>query len=600
MNQNLPDIIRGNEDLRQALLEQDGFMKYVAEHIDDGEDGLTIYARYQEHVYADYRKENSWNPDAQLKSGEELRLEALGPTNHLTKELFLRWDLEQILADNHEEAAETVKNFYDGYLAYAWREFFELRNPEHATDLGLYITLMEQFSEPYGLARRCMELTLKEHHSIGWTEDDKYDYYRIAEYYYFYFDASTRQGKRAFDRLRRGVKEWLEGKSDEESRELAVDMLKKVKWFSQHIYNDEAVCFLNGVPFPLEDKRWLRDMARSLDKKPDIMGPYFSEFVFLLQEVGRIWAARLLKEHRIDLHTLEKEACSFMQPYEAGNDGYDYHYYVDHYYNSDNPNTCCVNSNSKAKELLYLRYGKKIEVISEEYDEKVTKKDSLSNEYNINRNSKRKKFKQGVPSTVPPPPKYLTLKYFRFDKPKILEIQERRVLYLYNKWMFPETNKDESWGWLAPKVSLAQFRQLFTGQKIACSLEFAKNDAILMQFFKCLLVYKTNKSFHNKELLIKKQIYLSSSRLLREQFGITSSPVVKRLNEEDFKRIKESIYILDYNRTLPIKQGGSDDDIDLRDEIIQRFSNNIDLGVDSNVDIEDAIKSGELHSGNRT
>ena len=394
MKKILPDIIRENKDLKKVLLEQEGFMKYVAEHIDDCKDGLSLYAQYQEQVFATYRIDNSWNPDVLLMTEEELRTKALGPDNHLTKELRLRWNLEQLLADVQEdETAETVKNFYDGYMAYAWREFFELRNPEHATDLGLYKTLMEQFSRTDGLACRCMELTLKEHHNIGWTEDNKYDYYRIAEYYYFYFGDSTRQGKRSFDRLRRGVKELLEGKSDEESRELAVDMLEKVRWFSQHIYNDEAVCSLNGVSFPLEDKRWLRDMARNLDKKPGIMGSYFSEFVFLLQEVGRIWAARLLKEHRIDLHTLEKEAYSFIQPYEAGNDGYDYHYYVDHYYTSDSPNTCCVNSNSKAKELLYLRYGKKIEVDSDEYDEKASQKDSSSNE-SSKKGGQREKKKQ--------------------------------------------------------------------------------------------------------------------------------------------------------------------------------------------------------------
>lgn len=598
MEQTLDYKIREDEKFRQALLKQGGFMKFVTEHIDDGDDSLTLYARYQEHVFAAYRKENRWNPDAQLMSEEELRLEALGANNHLTKELRLRWNMEQLLADEDKETAGTVKNFYDGYMAYAWREYFEHRNPEHSTDLGLYKTLMEQFSGPSGLACRCMELTLKEHHNIGWTEDDKYDYYRIAEYYYFYFGDSTRQGKRSFDRLRRGVKELLEGKSDEESRELAVDMLEKVRWFSQHIYNDEAVCSLNGVPFPLEDKRWLRDMALSSNKKPGIMGPYLSEFVFLLQEVGRIWAARLLKEHRIDFYTLEKEAYSFMQPYNAGNDGYDYHYYVDHNYTNDSPNTCCVKSNSKAKELLYLRYGKKVEVISEEYDEKAIQKDSLSNESSINRSSGRIMIKQGVPSPVPTPPKYLTLKYFKNDKPKILEIQERRVAYLYNKWKFPETNIDDCWGWLAPEVSLAQFRQLFTGKIVACNLNFAKNDAILMQFFQYLLVYKTNISSHKKELLMEKQTSLSPTRLLREQFGITSSPVVGRVNEEDFKRIKESIYILDYHYTLPIKPGGSDDDYDLRDESIQQMSNNIDLGVYSNADVEQAVKSGELRTGN--
>ena len=606
MKQNLPNIIRENKELQQTLLEQEGgFMKYLVEHLDS--DGFTLYRRYQDYVLNEYLNANTWNPDVQLLPEEELRTKALGPDSHLTKELRLRWDLEQLLADVlDEETAETVKNFYDGYMAYAWREFFELRNPEHATDLGLYKTLMEQYSWPDGLACRCMELTLKEHHNTGWTENDKYDYYRIAEYYYFYFGDSTRQGKRAFDRLRRGVKEWLEGKSDEESRELAVDMLKKVKWFSQRVYNDEAVCSLNGVRFPLEDKQWLRDMARSLGEKPGIMGSYFSEFVFLLQEVGRIWAARLLKEHRIDLHTLEKEAYSFIQPYKARNDGYDYRYYVDHYYTNDSPNTCCVNSDSKAKELLYLCYGRKIEAEYEECYEKATHKDSPSGGPSKNEfKDDRIKPKPGLPQTVPPPPKNLTLKYFRNDE-TILKEQERRVAYLYNKWQFKKTDEDPSWGWLPSEISLEQFRELFTGKVVACKLKFAKNDAILMIFFKWLIKYKTKTDSHKKEFLIEPQTSLSATRLLSEQFGITSSPVVSRVynkdnkDNEDIKRIKESIYILDYNCVIPTKPGGRENEVDLRDDIIQQCSNNIDLGLDENVDVEDAIKSGVLRSGKHT
>lgn len=358
MNQNLPDIIRENEDLRQALLEQDGFMKYVAEHIDDGEDGLTIYARYQEHVYAVYRKENSWNPDAQLMSGEELWLVALGADNHLMKEFRSLKALERSLSGLPEEVADTVRGFYDGYMAYAWREYFERRNPEHCTDAGLYKVLMEQYLWPNGLAHRCMDIVLKEHHGKGLSEKDQYDYYRIAEYHYFYFDESGRQGKLAFNRLRRGVKEWLDGKDDEECRELAIDMLTKVRNFSQHIYNDEAVCSSNGVPFPLEDKRWLRQMAWDLGKKDTKACFYFCEFVQILAEIGHIWAARLLRKHNIDMHKLEEETYSFILPYTPKEDGYDYCYYVDHHYNTDNSKTCCVNNQREAKDLLYKSFSK--------------------------------------------------------------------------------------------------------------------------------------------------------------------------------------------------------------------------------------------------
>ena len=180
------------------------------------------------------------------------------------------------------------------------------------------------------------------------------------------------------------------------------------------------------------------------------------------------------------------------------------------------------------------------------------------------------------------------------------------MTYLYNKWQFKKTKEDSSWGWLPAEITLKQFRELFTGEVEACNLKFAANDAILMLFFQWLLTYKTTNDSGKKELLIEGQTCLSPTRLLREQFGITSSPVVARVynkdnkDNEDIKKIKESIYILDYNSVIPTMPGGRDNDEDLRDDTLQQCSNNIDLGLDPNVDIKDAIMSGVLHSGNHT
>jgi len=359
MKQNLPDYIRENENLRQALLAQEGFMKYVAEYVlNGGDDGLSLYAQYQEHIYADYRKANNWNGDAQIMSEDEFRLEALGQGNHLKKEFGYRKALENALSVlDEDEAAETVRRFYDGYIAYAWREYFERSHPEHASDVGFYQYFMEQFRQTNGLIYRCMKLAIKEHHGKGWNETDQFDYYRIAEYHYFYFDLCGPHGNSTFGRLRRGVKEWLEGKNDEECRELARDMLEKVRFFSQHIYNDEAVFGSNADPFTIEDKRWLRGSIEDFRPKSDsgIMR-LFRDFLFLLQEVCRIWAARLLRYHNTDLHELEKRVYSVLRPYSPKEDGFDYFHYVDHYYIYDNPNTCCVKNEQNAKELLYALY----------------------------------------------------------------------------------------------------------------------------------------------------------------------------------------------------------------------------------------------------
>jgi len=356
MEKTIDEYIREDKGLRQLLLGQEGFMKYVVEHIDD--DGLSLFSQYQEQVVVDYRKANMWNSDLQLLSGDELRLKALGPDNHLMPEFRCRKALESLLADQQEEAADAVRAFYDGYMAFAWREYFERRNPEHATVLGFYKTFMEQFRSPNGLAYLCLKLTLKEHHGEGWTEQDQYDYYRIAEYHYFYLDWCGPHGKRAFARLREGVKEWLYGKNGDECRELAEDMLEKVRFFSQHIYNDELVCYTGTKPFPLEDKRWLRTLVEGFGKKSDtdVMN-LLRDFLYLLQEIGRIWAARLLKIHGIDLHQLEKHNASSLRPYNSKKDGFDYFHYVDHYYTEDNPNTCCVKDCQHAKKLIYNLYA---------------------------------------------------------------------------------------------------------------------------------------------------------------------------------------------------------------------------------------------------
>lgn len=359
MKQLLPDYIKENENLRQTLLAQEGFMKYVTNYIINcGDDGLSLYAKYQKQVFDDYCKAYSWNPDTQLMTNNERWLIALGQGNHLKKEFGYRKTLEKALSDlDEEEAADTVKKFYDGYMAYAWRECFERNHPEHATDVGFYQHFMEQFRHPNGLVYRCMELAIKEHHGEEWTETDQYDYYRIAEYHYFYFDWCGPQGNRAFGRLRRGVKEWLDSKDDKECRELAKDMLEKVRFFSHHIYNDKAVCGSSNGVFPIEDKRWLRGLIENDWKKSDTDNMrLFRDFLYLLQEVCRIWAARLLRYHNSNFHEIEKRVYSFLRPYRQEEDGFDYFHYVDHYYIEDNPNTNCVKDVQNAKELLYTLY----------------------------------------------------------------------------------------------------------------------------------------------------------------------------------------------------------------------------------------------------
>lgn len=628
MKQNLPDYIRGNENLRQALSNQEGFMKYVVEYIKNGgEDGLLLYAQYQEHVYADYRKANTWNGDAQLLSDDEFWLEALGPRNHLKTEFEYRKALENALSEMDNEPADAARDYYDAYLAYAWRGFFERRNPEHVTDVGFYKIFMEQFQHPNGLVYRCMELAVKDHRGEAWTNDDCYDFYRIAEYYYFYFDTKRRPGMLSFDRLRRGVKEWLEGKDDEECRELAIDMLEKVRLFSQTIYNEGYVQYLRDVKYPAEDKvhfaltgkhlnldcflegaeererkgKWLREQINKAHLfKSDSILFYFTEFVFILKDIAHIWAARLLKKHDIDLHKLEEECRSFLLPYSSGKDGFDFSYYVDHYYKGDSPHTCCVKGRQKAKELLYALYeikeGDISTMITDIAEQPKQEEREIKEPINERRGGNGK-----APRVISHPPKYMTLKYITHTNKEITERQNNRVNLLYEKWRTPEAMQtDGGWGWLPADMTHSQFYKLFEGKDRKCNLKFKPDMVVLTYFLKCLLQYEIIDGKKKKKLLIEKQTSQSAPQLIRAHFDANAAYDYTRLSEIDIKRIKESIYILDWTAPLPIMPDGDDTDYDESDIAIQRFSDNIDLGVDLKADVEEAVISGELRMGKHT
>ena len=77
------------------------------------------------------------------------------------------------------------------------------------------------------------------------------------------------------------------------------------------------------------DGRWLREVANRTvlqelsDKvKTPSMRYYFADFVNILKDIGRIWAAQLLVRD-IDMKVLEKEVCCILKP---SNEPY---YYVD-------------------------------------------------------------------------------------------------------------------------------------------------------------------------------------------------------------------------------------------------------------------------------
>lgn len=313
----LPEFIRENENLRQTLLRSGGIMKYMAEHIDDptGDDSPLLFAQYQNYVAENYRRANRWNPNRQTWSSEDLRQRALNGNNHLWYEFQSRRVLMRTLP-MQTDVSFTVRNELDilsqKYLDYAWMEDLRRRRPDIDTDLGTYKYVMEQFERVgwpmmfNGLACRSIDFALKKHHGYELTETDIYDSFNI-DMFHVHFCGSTIEGS-----LKRGIKDLLHGKNAKACRKEAISMLKKVQWFSQHIYNDKFEDVLNNS-FTIEDKKWLRSLLEHYDRDS------FSEeelnffyFGMLLADVGRLWYRMLRRYADIDLSELEKEANSFV------------------------------------------------------------------------------------------------------------------------------------------------------------------------------------------------------------------------------------------------------------------------------------------------
>lgn len=367
MKQTLPDYIKQNEDFQQALLNMSGgFIRYFVKHSEDEDVNGTWYQRYQDDVFSNYRKANSIDPDVMLLSLDEQRKEALGG-RHMREEFRQRKELEKILSQMPKEAAEAVQevqHLADGYLAFAFHQHIERCNPDHATDVGFYRSVIEQYSFPDGLFYRCMNIVLKEHHGYGLTEDDQYDAYRILEYRHFYLRSDD-----SYARLRRAVKEILSKRDVDPQREIDY-LVKGVRNFAQHVHTDLYVESVRSLAKGMKDSKareetmqradqresdglWLRQQAEESRLEPDTMLFCFAWFVDVLKHLSHIWAARLLRFHKIDMHKIEVENDCILNPnYRPDPDGFTPYYYVDHHYNGERPDECCISNVEQAKELL--------------------------------------------------------------------------------------------------------------------------------------------------------------------------------------------------------------------------------------------------------
>ena len=352
MKQTLPEYIKQNDELRQILLAQEGgIMKYLAEHL-DADGTADLFSGYQDYCVDLFFERNKWDYNV-VWEGDDMRRAALGASEHLMKELKYYTTLKPQLVTMPNEVTKRIDWFVDQYLTYAYRKNRQRWYPNGMTAREVYREVIGIYSFG-GLAYKSMEILLKEHHANG--EIEKSESEQLTKFLIRQYSDQLTLG--VFSQMRQAVAEILIGKTPEQCRQMAIDTMLSVRGFSQMIYTDEVVRSLRRRKLKTraeqrkKDGEWLRDVAehapfeeyRSRSRKSSLRS-CFANFVNLLKEVGRIWAAQLLIRS-IDMHKLEKEVCCILSPSDNPQ------YYVDRYFTDDLPDMYCISNNEMAEKKL--------------------------------------------------------------------------------------------------------------------------------------------------------------------------------------------------------------------------------------------------------
>ena len=311
MKLKLPDIIRKNDNLRQLLLTQEGgIMKFWAEHPDRDFD-KNLFDDYEKQLVKAYLQANNRNRTIVSLQGDELKLEARNWYRLTEKEIHYKVVLQPILATLPKEISEQVNQHIDDYLADAYRDYRRCFFSNGITPLAFYDEVVKQFGTG-GLARDCMDYILREHHHPEVWSKKKREYTLMREFLIRQYSEMIPED--AYKLLRQAVKEKLEGKSPDECRFEAIKTMKLVKDFSRMIYSSAEIGVSDCTGRYIVDKEYLRELTNGnaalrllSNAKVSPLHKCFFNYVTLLNDIGRIWAARLLKYYGIDMHKLEKE-----------------------------------------------------------------------------------------------------------------------------------------------------------------------------------------------------------------------------------------------------------------------------------------------------
>lgn len=156
-----------------------------------------------------------------------------------------------------------------------------------------------------------------------------------------------------------------------------------------------------------------------------------------------------------------------------------------------------------------------------------------------------------------------TLKYFTHGNKGILMKQQRRVNILFQLW--------SKWGWIDENTPADDFNKFFEGEPRHCNLTWTGNTTILTILLQELLL----------QTYIEKQTGCSAKSLVEKQFGKTANSDRNRLDTTSKENIRITLYVLDIDKPLPLRQGGGDHDYDVSDTAFRM------------------VLSGELHASKK-
>lgn len=379
MKMKLENYIREDKEFRQVLLNQKaGILKYWAEHPDSDFD-TDLFDSYENEIVKTYLQANNQNRTIRSLPVDKIKEKSLD-WYHQSKGSELRFlvAMKSELIARSEELYEQVFNYIDIYMTDAYKESRRRKYPEGIPPQDFYKEVIEKYG-PFGLSLDCLEKVLQEYrgkdvhitvkhfflanivHSGESPEWEEVNNLQIDFDIRMFIDSYHADG--GYRKLRQAVKEMINNSTknltEEESRTVCRNMAKdeiwKVNQFTRWVNNETYPMEKTeeGKLIPLispEERHWLHNImyenspAATGAQRLTTMDRYFCSFIFILENIGKIWAAQLLV-HGIDMKELEKETGVILSRNPA------FLYYVDRFVD-DQRGDCCVYDYAEAKNLL--------------------------------------------------------------------------------------------------------------------------------------------------------------------------------------------------------------------------------------------------------